>query len=146
MEQNVTVADLGAPLGGGFFAGEMTINGVRYALVVAPKAEGEKMAAEYKKKDRNTADGTDSDDDGFANCERINDANHPAAQFCRSLKAGGFDGTCRPGTSWPCCGATSDPGGRTHPKRSVKAARRPLRHSGTGLAQSTPPTPTMPGS
>ena len=82
-------AALGSPLGGGFFAGEMTIDGEHFALVVAPKAEGEKLELQYKR--RNTADGTDSDDDGLANSERINDANHPASQFCRSLKVGGFD-------------------------------------------------------
>lgn len=84
-------AVLGAPLGGGFFAGEMTINDERYALVVAPKAEGENLELEYKREDRRTADGTDSDDDGLANSDRINDANHPAAQFCRSLRIGGHD-------------------------------------------------------
>ena len=82
---------LGLPFAGGFFAGEFVLEGERYVLVVAPKAEGQKKAVEYKKKDRSTADGTDSDDDGLANSERINDANHPAAQFCRSLKIGEFD-------------------------------------------------------
>jgi hypothetical protein len=84
-------AELGNPLGGGFFGGEMSIEGERFALIVAPKAEGEKMELEYKLKDRGTADGTDSDDDGLANSERINDSNHPAAQFCRQLRIGGFD-------------------------------------------------------
>jgi len=81
---------LGSPLAGGFFGGEMTIDGERYALIVAPKAEGEKMDLEYKLNDRGTFDGTDSDDDGLANTGRINDANHPAAQFCRGLQIGGF--------------------------------------------------------
>ena len=67
----------------------MTIDGERYALVVAPKAEGEKLNFEYKKKDRDSSDGTSSNDDGQANSERINDGNHPAAQFCRSIKAAG---------------------------------------------------------
>jgi hypothetical protein len=80
-------AAIGAQMGGGFFAGEYTLNGERYALVVAPKAEGEKLDVQYKK--HNTADGADSDDDGLANSEGINDAKHPAAQFCRSLQIGG---------------------------------------------------------
>ena len=84
-------AELGSPLGGGFFGGEITIGGERYALIVAPKVEGEKMDLEYKLEDRSTADGTDSDDDGMANSECINDANHPAAHFCRNLQIGGFD-------------------------------------------------------
>lgn len=85
------IATVGIPLGGGFFAGEMTVKGERYALVVAPKAEGEKMELEYKLENRRTSDGTDSDDDGLANSDRINDANHPAALFCRQLRIGGFD-------------------------------------------------------
>lgn len=82
---------IGSPFGGGFFAGEMTVEGIRYALVVAPKADGEKLELEYKLKDRGAADGTDSDDDGVANSNRINDENHPAAAFCKSLSIGGFD-------------------------------------------------------
>ena len=81
-------APLGSPLGGGFFAGEMTIDGVLYALVVAPKAEGERLSLPYKKKSFDAFDVTDSDDDGMANNERISDANHPAAKFCRSLIIG----------------------------------------------------------
>jgi hypothetical protein len=81
-------AALGSPLGGGFFAGEMTIDGVNYALVVAPKAEGEKMELEYKLKEWRSADGATSDDDGMLNSEKLADRNHPAADFCRSLKIG----------------------------------------------------------
>jgi hypothetical protein len=83
--------EIGSPLAGGFFGGEMVIDGERYALIVAPKAEGEKMDLEYKLKGRDTFDGTDSDDDGLTNTGLINDANHPAAQFCRGLQLGGFD-------------------------------------------------------
>jgi len=82
---------IGLPYAGGFFARELVLEGERYALVVAPKAGGEKLDLEYKKKSLGTADGTDSYDDGLANSERVNDANHPAAHFCRSLKIGGFD-------------------------------------------------------
>ena len=85
------VPTLGLPFAGGFFAGEFVLDGERYALVVASKSEGEKLDIQYKKKSLETADGTDSDDDGLANSECINNANHPAAQFCRSLKIGGFD-------------------------------------------------------
>jgi hypothetical protein len=81
----------GTPLGGGFFAGEMISGDDRYALVIPSKAEGEKMNLQYKLRDRSIPDGTDSDDDGMANSEKINDDNHPAAQFCRSLRAGGVD-------------------------------------------------------
>ena len=88
---NLEIPAVGLPFAGGFFAGEILLNGERCALVVAPKAEGEKFDVEYKKKSLSTADGTDSDDDGLGNTDLITDKNHPAAQFCRSLKIGEFD-------------------------------------------------------
>jgi hypothetical protein len=91
MAKKLVIPALGVAFGGGFFAGEIIVDEVRFALIVAPKAEGEKMDLEYKKKNRGISDGTDSDDDGLANSEKINDANHPAAQFCRSLQVGGFN-------------------------------------------------------
>lgn len=90
MEGRPVPPSLGAAFGGGFYGGEIVVNGERYALIVAPKSEGEKMELEYKLNDRGTADTTDSDDDGLANTDRINDANHPAAHFCRGLQIGGF--------------------------------------------------------
>jgi hypothetical protein len=90
---------LGSFLAGGFFGGEMMINGELHALIVAPKAEGEKTGdddLQYKINDRYTADGTDSDDDGLTNTDRINDDNHPAAQYCRSLRIGDHDDWCLP--------------------------------------------------
>ncbi|MGD0585560.1 MAG: DUF1566 domain-containing protein [Oryzomonas sp.] len=81
---------LGAPFAGGFFGGEYVLDGQRFALVVAPKAEGEKLDVPYKAKNFGAADGTDSDDDGVINCVRINDADHPAAEFCLDLSIGGF--------------------------------------------------------
>lgn len=84
-------AEIGSPLGGGFFAGEMILNGELFAMIVAPKAEGEAADVIYKGKDRDVAYGADSDEDGLANCEHLNYANHPAAQFCRSLQIGGYD-------------------------------------------------------
>ncbi len=91
MARKVAVPALGAAFAGGFFAGEITVDGERFAVVVAPKAEGEKMDLRYKVKARDVFDGTDSDDEGFANSETINDDNHPAAQFCRSLRIGEHD-------------------------------------------------------
>ncbi len=90
-EEMVEVPAVGSPLGGGFFAGELSLDGDRYALVVAPKAAGEKFELEYTKKNLGDADGTDSEDDGLTNSDKINDKNHPAAQFCRSLQFSGYD-------------------------------------------------------
>ena len=91
MAKKLETPALGAEFGGGFFGGEITFDGERYALVVAPKVEGEKMDLQYKKKKLDTADGTDIEDDGFYNSCQIDDANHPAGQFCRALRIGGHD-------------------------------------------------------
>jgi len=91
MAKKQTIPALGAPFGDGFYGGSIELDGVRYALVVAPKSEGEKLSLEYKKKKLSTADGSDIDDDGFYNSCLIDDANHPAAQFCRSLRIGDHD-------------------------------------------------------
>lgn len=87
----IEINEIGSPFAGGYFAGVMIIEGDRYALIVAPKAGGEKMKLEYKLEDRGTADGTASDDDGLSNTELVNDDNHPAAHFCRGLQIDGFN-------------------------------------------------------
>jgi hypothetical protein len=91
MTKKLEIPALGAEFGGGFFGGEIIINGDRYALVVAPKTEGEKMDLQYKKKKLDATDGTDIDDDGFYDSCLIDNANHPAAQFCRSLQIAGHN-------------------------------------------------------
>jgi hypothetical protein len=91
MTKKQTVPEIGSEFGGGFFAGEITVNGERFGLVVAPKSTGEKSDMEYKKKKLGTADGTDLDDDGFYNSCQMDDNNHPAAQFCRALRIGDHD-------------------------------------------------------
>jgi hypothetical protein len=78
----------GEPFEGGFYAGRLTIDGKNYALVVSPKPEGETRAP--WKKEWTATPGTSSINDGFANTAAMNDANHPAAQFCRSLTISGF--------------------------------------------------------
>ncbi|PWT78597.1 MAG: DUF1566 domain-containing protein, partial [Bacteroidetes bacterium] len=91
MAKKVTIPAIGMPFGGGFVGADYMLNGERYVVIVAPKAEGKKMNLAYKLRNRGTSDGTLSDDDGFANSELINDDNHPAAQYCRSLRIGGVD-------------------------------------------------------
>ena len=91
METFKDLPALGTPLGGGFVGAiDFAPDGI-YALIVAPKAEGEKMKVRYKIRDLGTFDGTTSDDDGLANSLLINDDNHPAAQHCRALRIGGVD-------------------------------------------------------
>ena len=91
MSNQLALPKIGAPFGDGFFAGEIIVDEGRYALIVAPKATGEQMEVQYKPKDLDTGDVTDSDDDGMINSEKINNDEHPAAKFCRSLRIGNHD-------------------------------------------------------
>ena len=79
----------GAAYGGGYFAGRYNLSGTTYNLIVAPKATGYNASAAYK--DANTGDtGANSYSDGLTNSNAINNASHPAAQFCRGLTIGGY--------------------------------------------------------
>ena len=84
---------------GGFFAGAIshTANGVAtHALIVAPAATGATgtgytLTTDKPWKTSNTTTaGTTSAYDGAVNSAAMNDANHPAAQFCEGLSIGGF--------------------------------------------------------
>ena len=79
----------GAAYQGGFFAGKIVIGGLNYALVVAPKALGESLLKQWKTTNDTTA-GTLSLNDGLSNSNAMNNASHPAAQFCRALTIGGY--------------------------------------------------------
>ena len=74
---------------GGFFAGKIVVGGSTYALVVAPKASGENTSRQWKTSNDTTA-GTLSLNDGLSNSNAMNNASHPAAQFCRALTIGGY--------------------------------------------------------
>lgn len=90
---------IGTSLEGGFFAGAIshTANGVAtHLLIVAPAATGATGTGytltdlkQWKTSDTTTA-GTSSTFDGASNSANMNDANHPAAQFCESLSIGGY--------------------------------------------------------
>jgi hypothetical protein len=82
---------IGDAYGGGFFAGQISSagNGIAsYNLVVAPKSSGE-SSKQYKTTTTSTS-GTDSVVDGQTNSSNMNDASHPAAQYCEGLTIGGF--------------------------------------------------------
>ena len=80
----------GTPFGGGFFVGRTIQDGKTFALILAPKDGGEAESIQWKKSYTDTP-GTLSVSDGFANSEAMNDDDHPAAQFCRAVRAGGHD-------------------------------------------------------
>lgn len=83
---------IGQAFGGGFYAGQISTaaNGVAdYYLVVAPASSGENSSIQWKTSGTATS-GTSSVIDGPTNSSNMNNATHPAAQFCEGLSIGGF--------------------------------------------------------
>jgi hypothetical protein len=91
--------EIGDAYEGGFFAGLIshTDDGVAtHALIVAPAATGASGTGytittnlQWKTTTTTTA-GTTSPFDGAANSANMNNADHPAAQFCEGLSIGGY--------------------------------------------------------
>jgi hypothetical protein len=85
---------VGSSYQGGFFAGYIsyTANGVAtHGLIVAPVASGSNGEFFISFKTTSTAtSGTQSPFDGLANSNAMNNADHPAAQYCRGLSIGGY--------------------------------------------------------
>jgi len=86
--------NIGDAYGGGFFAGFIshTDDGVAtHGLIVAPAASGYNGQATLQWKTSNTSTaGTTSPFDGAINSANMNNANHPAAQYCEGLSIGGY--------------------------------------------------------
>ena len=88
----VVVPVVGSALGGGFFAGQISTagNGIAdYNLVVGPVASAQNASKQWKTSNTVTA-GTSSVIDGPTNSSNMNNASHPAGQFCEGLTIGGF--------------------------------------------------------
>jgi hypothetical protein len=84
-----TLPVIGAAFGGGFFAGQISTAGdsiADYNLVVGPIASAASVTQFA------TSSGTDPSSfiNGPANSSTMNNAAHPAAQFCEGLTIGGF--------------------------------------------------------
>jgi Protein of unknown function (DUF1566) len=82
---------IGQAFGGGLYAGKISVagNGIAsHYLIVAPKATGE-SAGRWKTANTGTS-GTTSFIAGPTNSANMNNASHPAAQFCEGLTIGGF--------------------------------------------------------
>lgn len=90
--------DLNTPIGisieGGFFAGLIshTADGnATHALIVAPSASGYNGQVTLQLKTSYTATaGTTNVFNGAINSANMNDASHPAAQYCEALTIGGY--------------------------------------------------------
>ena len=78
----------GTPFGGGFYAGRIAVAGAAFALIVAPKALGERGDLAWSGQSLPSSRPL-SLCDGMANSEVMATAGHPAARFCRSLTLGG---------------------------------------------------------
>jgi hypothetical protein len=77
---------------GGFYAGQISTAGnsvADYNLVIGPAASAYSASKQWKTSQTATA-GTTSLIDGPGNSAAMNDASHPAAQFCEALTIGGF--------------------------------------------------------
>lgn len=83
------VPTIGAAYQGGFFAGQIDQSGTIYNLVVGPRASAESSNIQWKTT-QTTTSGTSSVIDGPTNSSNMNNASHPAAQFCEGLTIGGF--------------------------------------------------------
>lgn len=83
---------LGQAYGGGYYAGQISVNGdgiATHYLVISPKASGESTSKQWKTTNTSTT-GTGSVIAGPTNSANMNNALHPAAQFCESLAIGGY--------------------------------------------------------
>tara|TARA_R110000868_G_scaffold117574_2_gene312070 strand:+ start:953 stop:1873 length:921 start_codon:yes stop_codon:yes gene_type:complete len=81
---------IGQTYGGGFYAGQIGVSSVAtHYLVIGPVASAENGSRQWKTTNTTTT-GTSSDIDGPTNSANMNNASHPAAQFCEGLTIGGF--------------------------------------------------------
>ena len=80
---------LGTAMGGGFYAGRIMIEGQAYALIVAPKAEGEtekEWIADYQ-----DVPNAQSFNDGLTNTLAMAEAGSELAQWARDLRIADHD-------------------------------------------------------
>jgi hypothetical protein len=82
---------IGQAYAGGFYAGQISTSGdgvATHNLVVGPVASAQNNSIQWKTTFTNTS-GTSSVINGPANSTTMNNASHPAAQFCEGLTIGG---------------------------------------------------------
>jgi hypothetical protein len=80
---------IGQAYGGGYYAGQIGVSSVAtHYLVVGPVASAQSRL--QWKTTNTTTSGTSSVIDGPTNSSNMNNASHPAAEFCEGLTIGGF--------------------------------------------------------
>jgi len=80
----------GAAFGGGFYAGQLLVNGQAFALIASPKAEGEHEDAPWNKSTKMVED-AQSYFDGRTNTAAMAKAGSKLAQWALDLRIGGCD-------------------------------------------------------
>jgi len=89
---------IGQAFGGGFYAGQIGVSSVAtHYLIVGPLSSAQSIL-QWKTANTATA-GTASAIDGPTNSSNMNNASHPAAQFCEGLTIGGFSDWYMPATN-----------------------------------------------
>lgn len=79
---------IGSPFEGGFIVDVVTAPDGVFAVILADISAEQSL---LWKTTVTASPGTTSEDDGWANTIAMADENHPAANYCRSYRGGGFD-------------------------------------------------------
>lgn len=82
---------IGTAMAGGFYAGRINIDGQLYALIVAPKDEGQPAINVALFDEPTDVPGAKSWNDGLANTIALAEAGCKPAQWARELRIGGHD-------------------------------------------------------
>ena len=81
---------IGQSFGGGYYAGQIGVSSVAtHYLIVGPKASAQSGSTLQYRTSFGSNAGATSEINGPSNTTAINDASHPAAQFCEALSTGG---------------------------------------------------------
>jgi hypothetical protein len=81
---------IGTLMGGGFYAGRINVDGLAYAIIVAPKADGEHEDTAWNQSYA-SVEGAKSYCDGLANTEAMVAAGSKLAKWARDLRIGDND-------------------------------------------------------
>lgn len=82
---------IGTQMEGGFFAGQIQINGIDMGIIVAPKAEGDRDDNEWNGSSSKMVEAALSYDNGVSNTEAMAAAGSELAKWATALRIGGFD-------------------------------------------------------
>lgn len=86
---STAIPAIGAPFQGGFYAGQLAINGEIYGLIVSPKEQGEVNESAWGKRGKDIV-GAHSYFDGQANTSAMTESGSDLARWIQALDIGGF--------------------------------------------------------